>query len=50
MKKNDLYLSDVAEMIEEFYKDVEKVGTTDAVLNVISKAYYTGREHGKAEA
>jgi len=50
MKKKDLYLSDVAEIIEAFYKDAEDIGTTDAVLKVIEKAYNAGREHGKAEA
>jgi hypothetical protein len=50
MKKKDLYLSDVAEIIEAFYKDAETVGTTDAVINVISKAYNAGKAAGKAEA
>lgn len=50
MKKDDLYLSDVAEIINAFYEDAETLGTTDAVINVISKAYNAGREASKAEA
>lgn len=50
MKKQDLYLTDIAEIIEAFYKDAEAIGTTDAVINVIEKAYNAGREHGKANA
>lgn len=50
MKKNDLYLSDVAEIIKAFYNDAETVGTTDAVINVIEKAYNAGKAAGKAEA
>lgn len=50
MKKDDLYLSDVAEIIKTFYKDAEAIGTTDAVINVISKAYEAGKTAGKAEA
>lgn len=46
----DLYLTDVAEIIKAFYKDVEAIGTTDAVINVIDKAYNAGREAGKADA
>lgn len=46
----DLYLSDVAEIINAFYKDAEEIGTTDAVINVIEKAYNAGREAGKANA
>ena len=46
----DLYLTDIAEIIKAFYKDAETVGTTDAVINVIEKAYNAGREHGKADA
>ena len=46
----DLYLTDVAEIISAFYKDVEAVGTTDAVINVIEKAYNAGVERGKADA
>lgn len=46
----DLYLSDVAEIINAFYKDAEEIGTTDAVINVISKAYEAGKAAGKAEA
>jgi hypothetical protein len=46
----DLYLTDINEMIKAFYKDAEAIGTTDAVINVIEKAYNAGREHGKAEA
>lgn len=46
----DLYLSDVAEIIKTFYKDAESIGTTDAVINVIEKAYNAGVEHGKATA
>ena len=48
--KKDLMLTDVAEIIKAFYKDVEDIGTTDAVINVIDKAYKAGREHGRAEA
>ena len=50
MKKDDLYLTDVAEMIKAFYKDADEIGTTDAVINVISKAYEAGRAAGKANA
>lgn len=48
--KPGLYLSDVAAIIDTFYKDAEAIGTTDAVLNVIDKAYNAGVEAGKAEA
>ncbi len=48
--KHDLYLTDIAEMINAFYKDAEAIGTTDAVINVIEKAYNAGIEHGKATA
>ena len=37
-----LYLSDVAQIINEFYKEAETIGTTDAVINVIEKAYKAG--------
>jgi len=46
----DLYLTDIAEIIKAFYKDAEDIGTTDAVINVIEKAYNAGRESIKAEA
>lgn len=46
----DLYLSDVMEIINAFYKDAEEIGTTDAVINVIEKAYNAGREAGKVNA
>ena len=46
----DLYLTDIAEIINAFYKDAAEIGTTDAVINVIEKAYKAGREHGKADA
>lgn len=48
--KKDLYLTDVAEIIKAFYKDAEDIGTTDAVINVIEKAYNAGVEAGKANA
>lgn len=40
--RDDLYLTDVARIINEFYQDAETVGTTDAVINVIEKAYRAG--------
>ena len=40
--RDDLYLTDVARIIDEFYKDVETIGTTDAVINAIEKAYKAG--------
>ena len=46
----DLYLTDVAEIIKAFYKDADEIGTTDAVLNVIEKAYNAGIAAGKANA
>lgn len=49
-KTDDLYLTDIAKMVEAFYKDADEIGTTDALLKVIEKAYHTGREHGKANA
>ena len=42
--RDDLYLTDVAQIIDEFYKDAETIGTTDAVINVIEKAYNAGRD------
>ena len=44
--RDDLYLTDVARIIDEFYKDVETIGTTDAVINVIEKAYKAGKNVG----
>lgn len=49
-QKNDLMLSDVAEMINTFYLEAEKDGTTNAIINVIEKAYNAGVEHGKAKS
>ena len=46
----DLMLTDLAEMIQTFYQDADKVGTTDALIKVIDRAYNTGLEHGKANA
>lgn len=48
--KPGLYLSDVAAIIDTFYKDAEAIGTTDAVINAIYTAYTAGIEAGKAEA
>lgn len=44
--RDDLYLTDVARIIDEFYKDAEKIGTTDAVINVMEKAYKAGKNAG----
>lgn len=44
--RDDLYLTDVARIIDEFYKDAETIGTTDAVINVIEKAYKAGKNVG----
>ena len=44
--RDDLYLTDVARIIDEFYKDAETIGTTDAVINVIQKAYKAGKNTG----
>ena len=44
--RDDLYLSDVARIIDEFYKDAETIGTTDAVINVMEKAYKAGKKAG----
>lgn len=46
----DLMLSDVAKMIDTFYLEAEKDGTTNAIINVIEKAYNVGLEHGKAKS
>lgn len=48
--EHGLYLSEIAEIVKTFYKDAEAIGTTDAVLNVIDKAYNAGIEAGRAEA
>lgn len=40
--RDELLLTDVAQIINEFYQDAETVGTTDAVINVIEKAYRAG--------
>ena len=44
--RDDLYLTDVARIIDEFYKDAETIGTTDAVINVMEKAYRAGKNAG----
>lgn len=40
---NDLMLTDVAEMIKTFYLEAEQDGTTNAIINVIEKAYNVGK-------
>ena len=40
--RDELLLTDVARIINEFYQDAETIGTTDAVINVIEKAYRAG--------
>ena len=44
--RDDLYLSDVARIIDEFYQDIKTIGTTDAVINVIEKSYRAGKNAG----